>query len=106
MPDNRIPKKSVIWMVAATSSTGRPRRRWKDIIRQDLKDIGVDESQWYNEAVTSRESWRALCRRSLDKVPDGRAAESEDVASCEICSRCFRESLIKSNTCALKNEVS
>ena len=39
-----------------------PRRRWKDIIRQDLKDIGVDEGQWYNEAVTSRESWRALCR--------------------------------------------
>ena len=22
---------------------GGPRRRWKDIIRQDLKDIGVDE---------------------------------------------------------------
>ena len=47
--------------------------------------------QWYNEAVTSRDSWRALCRRSFDKVPARRAAElPEDVVSCEICSRCFR----------------
>ena len=28
-----------------------------------------------NEVVTSRYSWRALCRRSFDKVPDGQAAE-------------------------------
>ena len=28
-----------------------------------------------NEAVTSGDSWTALCRRSFDKVPDGQAAE-------------------------------
>ena len=61
---------------------GGPRRRWKDIIRQDLKDIGVDEGQWYNEAVTSRDSWRALCMQSFYKVPAGRAAElPEDIYS-------------------------
>ena len=52
-------------MVTATSSTGGPRRRWSDMIRQDLKGVGVYEAQWYNEAVTSRESLRALCRKIL-----------------------------------------
>ena len=28
-----------------------------------------------NEAVTSRDSWRALCRLSFDSVPDGQAAK-------------------------------
>ena len=91
MPDNRIPKKVFFGWLQQPRPQGGPRRRWKDIIRQDLKDIGIDEGQWYNEAVTSRESWRALCRQSLDKVPDGRAAELfENVVFCQTCSRCFR----------------
>ena len=62
MPDNRVPRKVFFkWLQQPRPQDG-PRRRWKDIIRQDLKDIGVDESQWYSEAVTSRDSWRALCR--------------------------------------------
>ena len=44
--------------------------------------FGVDEGQWYNEAVTSRDSRRALCRIPADKVPNGQATElPEDVAS-------------------------
>ena len=93
-------------MVAATSSTGWSRRRWKDVIRQDLKDIGIDEDQWFNEAVKSRASWRGLCRRQLDEVHDGWIAElphHENVVSCEICSRCFRrESDKKRHKCLVE----
>ena len=62
MPDNRIPRKVLFGWLQQPRPQGGPRRRWKDIIRQDLKDINVNEGQWYNEAVTSRDSWRALCR--------------------------------------------
>jgi hypothetical protein len=25
---------------------GRPRRRWEDIIKMDLREIGIDEANW------------------------------------------------------------
>ena len=62
MPDNRIPRKVLFGWLQQPSPQGGPRRRWKGIIRQDLKDIDADKGQWYNEAVTSKDSWRALCR--------------------------------------------
>ena len=63
MPDNKIPRKVFFGWLQQPCPRGGPMRRWKDIIGQDLKNIGVDEDHWYNEAVTSRDSWRALCRR-------------------------------------------
>ena len=51
-----------------------------------------------------RESWRALYRQSLDKVPDGRAAELSELV--KFVQDVSEESLIKSDTSALTNEVS
>ena len=40
--DDRIPKQAIFWEMSATSrGPGRPRKNWNDIIRQDLKSIGV-----------------------------------------------------------------
>ena len=63
---------ALIGQSGSTPSQMRRKSEWAcDIIRQDLKHIDVDEGQWYNEAVTYRESWRALCRRSLAGAPRG-----------------------------------
>jgi len=71
------------------------KRRWKDVIRQDLKFIGVDEDKWYNEAVTSREGWRALWRRKPDRIP----VELHEI-HCSTCLRYFsRESDRKRHKC-------
>ena len=38
---------------------GRPRRRWKDNIRMDLKEIGINTRNWVDSAQ-DRGYWRAL----------------------------------------------
>jgi hypothetical protein len=38
---------------------GRPRRRWEDNIKMDLRDIGIDEANWIRLAQ-DRVQWRAF----------------------------------------------
>jgi hypothetical protein len=38
---------------------GRPRHRWEDIIRMDLRQIGWDGMDW-NDLARDRDQWRAL----------------------------------------------
>ena len=37
---------------------GRPRRRWEDNIRMDLKEIGINTRNWVDSAQ-DRDYWRA-----------------------------------------------
>ena len=43
-----------------------PRRRWRDLIRRDLKTIDVKEEEWYTEATTSRMGWRATYQLGME----------------------------------------
>ena len=48
---------------------GRPRRRWKDNIRMDLEEIGINAVNW-DDTAKDRDYWRALANVSLDlRVP-------------------------------------
>jgi hypothetical protein len=38
---------------------GRPRRRWEDNIKMDLREIGIDEANWIRLAE-DRVQWRAF----------------------------------------------
>ena len=38
---------------------GRPRRRWEDNIRMDLKEIDMNTRNWVNSAQ-NKDHWRAL----------------------------------------------
>jgi hypothetical protein len=38
---------------------GKPRRRWEDNIKMDLKDVGGGRGDWM-ELAQDRDSWRAL----------------------------------------------
>jgi hypothetical protein len=47
----------------------RPKRRWKESIRMDLKEIGIDTRSWVNSAQ-DRDYWRALANATLNfRVP-------------------------------------
>jgi hypothetical protein len=48
---------------------GRPRRRWVDNIKMDLKEIGWDGMNWL-ELVQDRDQWRALVNAVMNlRVP-------------------------------------
>jgi hypothetical protein len=48
---------------------GRPRRRWEDNIRMDLRDIGFGDADWINLAQ-DRDRWRTLVNTVMNlRVP-------------------------------------
>ena len=48
---------------------GRPRRRWEDNVRMDLKGIGINKRNWVY-LVQDRDYWRALVNATLNlRVP-------------------------------------
>ena len=48
---------------------GRPRRRWEDIIKMDLREVGCDAGGWIALAE-DRDQWRAYVRAVMNlRVP-------------------------------------
>ena len=48
---------------------GRPRRRWEDSIKMDLREIGCDPRDWVALAG-DRDQWRAYIRAVMNlRVP-------------------------------------
>jgi hypothetical protein len=48
---------------------GRPRRRWADSIKMDLREMGWDGMDWINSAQ-DRDQWRALVNTVMNlRVP-------------------------------------
>ena len=48
---------------------GRPRRRWEDNIKMDLRDVGCYPGEWINLAE-DRNLWRAYVRAVINpRVP-------------------------------------
>jgi hypothetical protein len=48
---------------------GRPRRRWEDSIKMDLREIGFGDVDW-NHLAQDRDRWRALVNTVMNlRVP-------------------------------------
>ena len=48
---------------------GRPRRRWEDNIRMDLREVGCDPGEWI-DLDQDRVQWRTLVREVMNfQVP-------------------------------------
>ncbi|KAJ4447398.1 hypothetical protein ANN_09404 [Periplaneta americana] len=48
---------------------GRPRRKWEDTIKMDLRKVGYDDRDWINVAQ-DRDQWRAYVRAAMNlRVP-------------------------------------
>ena len=53
MQDHRLPKSTLFgWLPQPRPRCG-PRKRWRDVVCKDLKDVEVEESEWYEEAKKS-----------------------------------------------------
>ncbi|KAJ4434136.1 hypothetical protein ANN_16456, partial [Periplaneta americana] len=56
---------------------GRPRRRWEDNIKMDLREVEYDDRDWINLAQ-DRDCWRAYVRAAMNLRKTSKGVESED----------------------------
>ena len=109
MPDHRIPKSTLFGWLPQPRPICGPKKRGRDMMRRDFKDIKVSEEEWYDEAVRSRARWSTLCRDGLERWGE-RMGTCAPVAvrdvMCEVCSRIFRRQSDKArHECMEKKET-
>jgi hypothetical protein len=69
MEEGRRPLKILPGTPTVKRFLGRPRRRWEDNIRMDLKELGIDTRNWVDSAQ-DRNYWRTLVNAALNlRVP-------------------------------------
>ena len=72
-------------------------RRWRDIIRKDLKTINATEDKWYEDATLSRAGWRATDKAAIEEETIRQYQSHRTTTQncmtqveCEICRYSFR----------------
>ena len=69
MEEDRSAFKIVTGKPAGKRSLGRPRRKWEDNFRMDLKEMGINTRNWVDLAQ-DRYYWKALVNAALNlRVP-------------------------------------
>jgi hypothetical protein len=61
---NRIPKRVLYMNLETTRLRGRPRNRWQNEVREDVRIVGGEEWQ---EKVYNREEWKKLLRTARNR---------------------------------------
>ena len=105
MPDNRTPKVSLFSWLPEPRPQGGPPKRWRDVIRSDLKDMQIPEDTWYAKATTSREEWRNTYREARTDIThrEQHRRQADNWVQCPECSRTFRrESDMKRHKCLVE----
>ena len=105
MDDGRLPKDIMYGQLEnGTRKRGRPRLRFKDACKRDMKSCGIDHDSWETEA-TDRDSWRQTVKggtQSADRQRHQQRAEKRarhrEAASASldrqtqfVCSKCRRD---------------
>ena len=103
MQDHRLPKSTLFgWLPQPRPRYGSRKRR-RDVVRKDLKDIEVEENEWYEEARKSRAGWRSLYCAGLESCRKTQETQASVVVRdvvCEVCSMSFsREGDKKRHKC-------
>jgi hypothetical protein len=69
MGEKRNAYRLLVGMPEGKSPLGRPRRRWVDNIRMDLREVGWGDADWIGLAQ-DKNRWRALVNSVLNlRVP-------------------------------------
>ena len=69
MEEGKTPFKILTGTPTGKRPLGRPRHRWEDNMRMDLKEIGINSSYWVDSAQ-DRDHWSALVNGALNlRIP-------------------------------------
>ena len=78
MSDERIPKALLYGQLkGCTRRVGRPRLRYKDTLKHNLKTSKLNTNTWEAEA-TNRSAWRNLCRVAVGEFEKSRIAAAKE----------------------------
>ena len=70
MEEGRSAFKILTGTLGGKRPLGRPRRRWEENIRMDLKEIYINTRNWVDSSQDKKDSWRALVNAALNlRVP-------------------------------------
>ena len=77
MPNSRIPKQLLYCQLReGTRSVGGQKKRFKDSLKDSLKDFGINPSSWESKAE-DRPTWRSLIRTGAKSFEKMRAEEAK-----------------------------
>ncbi|KAJ4444129.1 hypothetical protein ANN_05918 [Periplaneta americana] len=76
MGESKNPYRVLVERPEGKRPLGRPRRRWEDNIKMDLREVGYDSRDWINLAQ-DRDQWRAYVRGAMN-LRDGLVDEITD----------------------------
>ena len=81
MDDFRLPKRILfVWLPQRRPAHGT-KQRWRDKVRKDLKQFGIDESSWFHK-VQDRLYWRAVCKEGLTACTEERQRKRRIAHGC------------------------
>ena len=86
-------KRMLFGRLPKTRPASGPRRRWRDVVRRDLKLLDVSEEHWY-DAAHYRSGWRDIYNRlqaKQHKLQQLRSPPPQEEVRCHVCERRFRE---------------
>ena len=92
MQDQRIPKITLFSWLPQSRPPGGPRRRWRDLVKKDIKAAGIAENTWYKDAL-HREKWHQAYNESITEHQLSQRQQKQNgprEIQCNECGRCFR----------------
>ena len=87
MEDYRIPKRILFGWLPQKHPPGGPRKRWRDVVKTDLKMVGVLDT-WYSSALHGN-MWNRLYTDAIQRNRQ-LARSSLPSVQCVACGRTFR----------------
>ena len=91
MPDHRMPKITLFgWMPQPRPCCG-PKRRWRDVLKKDMKDVRIEAEEWYELAQDRREWYRVYSEGAREQLEQHRKKDpGVKTVECDVCGRLFR----------------
>ena len=83
MPDNCIPEKTLFSWLPQLCPRGGPRRRWRNLVKRDMKDAQIHESSWY-EVALHRGKWHTAYSDGLNNYQQSQLAKVKHTLGCQV----------------------
>ena len=81
MDDFRLPKRILFGWLPQRRPAHGTKQRWRDKVRKDLKQFGIEESSWFRKAQ-DKLYWRAVCKESLTACTEERQRKRRSAHGC------------------------